>query len=305
MSESRSPVPSMKALLAFEAVMRLGSITAAAAELGSTQPAISQRVRSLEDALGLPLFDRDGRRVLPTRAGRRYYDEVGEAVLDITRASRRLRSRAQARGRELVIAAHFGLVHLWLLPRLARLESAFPATRFDVVPVDQDGSPEMMSADLTIRFGALDERAENEQPLFEEAVYPVCSPGFGDRYALCGTVTAAELAATPLLHMDHEDPRWLDWHRWCELAGLPSPGHPPRFRYNNYPLLLNAAVEGEGLALGWDELVRPLVREGTLMPLNPVIRRSSRGYLLGARNPDAASVAPVVDWLRREGGASD
>ncbi|HYW75143.1 MAG TPA: LysR substrate-binding domain-containing protein [Gammaproteobacteria bacterium] len=304
MHHHQASIPSLYGLLAFDAVVRLGSVTDAARELDATQPAISQRLRTLEEVVGIPLFVRSGRRLQPTRAGRRYHDAISDAVIDLMRATRRLQSDARAQGRELTIAAHFGVARLWLLPRMPRLESGFPGTRFEVLPVDVDDSAQMRDADITIRFGDLDARGSNESPLFGERVYPVCSPGFADAQGLKGTITSEQLARVPLLHMDYEDPRWMDWRRWCQLAGLTWPERMPRFPHNNYPLVLNAAIEGQGLALGWQGLVDPLVEEGTLLALAPAVERRSSGYVLGARQPLAAAIAPVMKWILREGAAT-
>ncbi len=294
------PAPPLKSLAAFEATVRLQSMTAAARELGTTQPAISQRIRQLEDTLGLPLFDRGGRQLHPTRDGLAYHEEVAGALRRIRGATRRLRARATARGRELTIAVHFGFAHLWLLPRLARLEAAFPGTAFEVLPVDSAPREAVPGADLTVRFGTFAEREPHEHPLFPEAVQPVCSPAFGRRHALAGMLASESPTRLPLLHMDDRDPRWLDWPRWSERAGLAIPPGAPRFRYNNYPLLLNAAIEGSGLALGWRGLIDALTAEGTLVELAPVVERPERGYLLGAPDEESAAVAPIVDWFLRD-----
>lgn len=298
MNEDRH-LPSLKAIAAFEATARLGSMTAAARELDSTQPAVSQRIRSLEEVLGVPLFDRTTRRLRPTRNGQEYYDDVSAALRRIVGATRRVQSRAHARHRDLMVAVHFGFAHRWLLPRMSRLEAAFPGTQFEVFPVDRDDGAEMASADLSIRFGRFDQQQDNEWPLFHEKVFPVCSPQCAARFNLNRNVDAESIARVPLLHMDDRNTRWLDWSRWCDLAGIEMPARSSRFHYNNYPLVLNAAVEGSGLALGWSGLVESMIEEGTLVSLGPVIERPERGYILGARNPDSALVAAAVDWFRR------
>ena len=287
----------MKALLAFEMVMRLGSMTAAAHELGSTQPAISQRIRALEETVGVPLFERHGSRLQATFEGKRFHVDTRNAIRDIATATQRLQTQALNQKPELTIAAHFGVAHLWLLPLLPALEAALPSTRFEVIPVDQDNAPAMDSADLTIRFGQLDGLANNDYPLFTEIVYPVCSPAFAARHRLNHQLPAQSVPQLPLLHMDHQDPRWLDWYRWCDMACLPQPQHPPRFAYNNYPLLLNAASNGAGIALGWQTLVDPMIRAGALLRLDPVVQRNKYGYLLSVRHPERATIARVVQWL--------
>lgn len=305
MNDSTPREPSLKALAAFEATARLGSMTAAARELASSQPAVSQRIRALEEQLGVPLFNRSTRRLRMTRDGEAYYEEIAGPLRRIHGASRRLQSRAHARHRELVIAAHFGFAHRWLLVRLPRLESAFPGTRFEIFPVDRDDAPEMASADLSIRFGPFAALREHEWPLFPESVYPVCSPACHERLGLGAVLDAAALARAPLLHMDDREARWTNWHEWCEQAGLEAPARATRFNYNNYPLLLNAAVEGNGLALGWAGLVESMLEEGTLVRLGPTVECSDRGYILAARHPDRSVIAPVIDWFRRQTGGAD
>lgn len=300
MHDDVTPLPSLKALMAFEATARLGSMTAAARELGTTQPAVSQRIRALEEQLGLPLFHRAARRLRLTRDGESFHGEIASAVHRIRGASRRLQSRAHARHRELTIVAHFGFAHRWLLPRLDRLESAFPGTRFEILPADRDELPEAIGADLSIRFGRFEPHARDEWPLFHEAVFPVCSPACRARHELGTAIDENALERVPLLHMDERDTRWLNWHRWSEQAGLEPPAPATRFNYNNYPLLLNAAADGSGLALGWAGLVESMIEEGTLVRLGPVVEQRDRGYILAARHPDSATVAPVVDWFRRQ-----
>jgi len=296
-------LPSLKAVAAFEATARLGSMTAAARELRSTQPAISQRIRALEDTLGLPLFDRTAGRLRLTRSGLEYQEQIAASLRRIIGATRRLQSRAHARHRDVMLAVSFGFAHRWLLPRMGRLESAFPGTQFEVFPVDREDSPEMTGADLTIRFGWLARLDAREWPLFGETVFPVCSPGCARDYDIGEELDAPALAGMPMLHLDHRDARWLDWSRWCGLAGLDPPVRLSRFHYNNYPLLLNAAVEGRGVALGWAGLVESMIEEGTLIRLGPVVERSDFGYMLGARNPGSAIISAVVDWFRRESDA--
>jgi len=296
-------MPSLKALTAFETTVRLGSMTAAARELGSTQPAVSQRIRTLEDQLGVPLFDRSTRRMRLTRDGEAFHEEIAGPLQRIHGAARRLQSRAHARHREVAIAANFGFSHRWLLARLPRLESAFPGTHFEIFPVDRDDAREMTSADLAIRFGAFAELRTDEWPLIPESVSPVCSPDFRARLALGDELAADDLQRTPLLHMDQHEPRWMDWREWSERTGLDVPVRSTRFNYNNYPLLLSAATEGRGLALGWAGLVESMIREGTLVALGPTVRREDRGYILAARHPGSAILSPIVDWFRRETAA--
>lgn len=292
-------LPTIKMLEAFAACVQTGSISAAARKLDASQPALSQRLRALEDLLGCVLFARGANRLVLTEGGRAYYQEVAPLLDALRAATAAARARARQRRLPLTVAAHFGFAHLVLLPLLDELGAAFPALDFQVVPDDDDASPTMRAADLTIRCAGFADAGEHERPLYHEEVFPVCSPGFAERYGLSRTLDTGQLYNVPVLHMDYHDRRWLDWSRWCDHAGLTLPQHRQRFAYRNYPLLLAAAERGEGLCLGWAVLVREALARGRLLALGPAVRHTGRGYLIGARRGDSAVVGAVRDWFRR------
>lgn len=290
--------PTLAALKAFEATVRCQSMTRAAAELDTTQPAVSQRIRHLEDAVGVALLDRARRRARPTPSGQEFYDNIVGALGELNAATRQLKTHAQRYRNDVRIAAHFGFAHQWLLPRFRELQSAFPETHFEILPVDQDSSDEMAGADIRIVFAAAASGDTGDRLLMREIVYPVCSPELAARYSLNGSMpSGARLDALPLLHMDQRDSRWLDWPRWLELAGRARPARPVRFPYHNYPLMLNAAMRGEGIALGWHGLVEDLIRSGELVALTPQVQRPERGYVASSSRSHNTVIRRVLDWL--------
>lgn len=179
MADTDDALPSLKALIAFETTLRLGSLTAAARALGATQPAISQRIRGLEGQVGLVLFERSGAGLAPTREALRYYDEIAPALKRLTGATRELRARARSTRPRVLIAANFGFAHLWLLPRLARLEAAFPRVDIEVLAVDRDDQDHL--ADIAIHC---DRESEPGDLFTPEEVFPVCSPAFAAAHGL-------------------------------------------------------------------------------------------------------------------------
>jgi DNA-binding transcriptional LysR family regulator len=293
--------PSLKALHAFEATIRLGSMTAAAREIGTSQPAVSQRIRHLEKVLGTPLIVRGVKRAVPSPAGRAYYDEVAGPLHRIQAATRTHRAQAASQGQRVVIAANFGFAHLWLLPRLEELEARFPEITFEILPMDGDTAYDSSRADILIRFGNFDATGAHEFPLLAERVYPVSAPAIVARFGLGGRLDASAVSEVPLLHMDTGDPRWLDWPRWCQLAGLPA-SPPGRFFYRNYPLLMRAVADGAGVALVWAGLDQDL--DARLHRLQPVVERPDWGYILSAANHRSATVGPIVAWIQRACQAS-
>lgn len=291
-------LPSSRTLLAFEAVIRLGTVTAAAEEMGSSQPAVSQLLKALEDALGVPLFDRSGRVLVPTQQALKLYDTVAASFRDIAREVESIRVTQTEQTVE--IGANFGFAHLWLLPRLGDLKAAFPAVRFMVLSGDRDDDPEVRRCDLTIRFGRNAKLMADEAQLCTERVLPVCSPALLSRDESGGGNAGHDmLERQPLLRMDENDPRWLNWDMWFRMTGRKIPGGRPNVLYNNYPLLINAAMAGEGVALGWECLVADLVASGRLVCVGPTVERKDHAYILHRNNSASPIVREVADWIER------
>jgi DNA-binding transcriptional LysR family regulator len=292
-------LPPLKALIAFEATVRLGSMTAAARELGISQPAVSQRLRVLEEQIGAPLTQRSGQKVVATAVGESLFNDIADSVREVEAAVHRARQLAHNPEARLTLTAHFGFTYQWLLPRLPQLEAAFPGVRFEVIPEDDEQRLAGQRADISFTFGQLDGRSRYERLLIPEVVFAVCSPALAERLGLGATLDPAAFAQLPLLHKDVGDARWLDWRQWCRLAGFaPPPRH--RFSYSNYPLLLGAAEAGQGIALGWIGLHDEALAAGRLVALQPAVRRKDYGYILRAQYPQTALVAQVLRWLEAE-----
>jgi DNA-binding transcriptional LysR family regulator len=289
----------MRSLIAFEATARLGSMTAAADEERATQPAISQRIRALEETLGMPLFDRQGGRLTLTAQGERFHQDIAQGLKDIRAACDQVVRESRHPSPAIVVAAGSGFTHLWLLPLVPALERAFPDRTFRLMPVDRPDDPELQAADIAIRFGphAPQDRA---RLVISEAVFPVCSPEYAVRHGLSGVLTSADLERVTLLHLDSRDSRWLNWAQWCRLAGLEPTPREDVFAYHNYALLLNAALAGEGVVLGWSPLVEEDLTNGRLVALGPRVTRRDYGYWLSTKHHRSALVDPVGDWLIAE-----
>lgn len=290
-------LPPLNALVAFEAVVRLGTITAAAAELGTTQPAVSQRIRTLEEALGTSLFRREGRNLKPSGRAVRFYDDVAAALASIAEASEALKPDRTA-APPIVISAPFGFAHLWLAPLLPALEEAFPSIEVMVRAEDDPKFKPARWPDLEIRFGPSTGYATGVRFLMHEIVQPVCSPAFAEGHGLSPEMATAEvLKSLPLLHLDEEDPRWCNWPRWFAANGIANFRPTPRLYYNNYPLLEQAAVDGKGIALGWHGLVDPQLAAGRLTAVGNVFFRREWGYLLHVGSPSSVAVAAIAKWI--------
>jgi putative choline sulfate-utilization transcription factor len=270
-------LPPLQSLVYFEAAVRHLSFTAAAQELGTSQPAVSQRIGLLEEDLGVPLFKREHRGVSLTADGAQLFSAVRDSLAGIGDAAAKIRAR---RSRQvLTVATDFGFAAYWLMPRLAALQALVPNLDVRIVttqnPFDIRGEP----VDIAIAFGTGQWPGCSAQRLFPEIVLPVCSPRFLAHHGLTGN--AAELLHLPLLHLESTEPqRWLGWDSWFALQGLHSTGESRDLTLNNYPLVIQAATAGQGVALGWVPLVDELVRSGQLVPACQPPSRTGNGYFL-------------------------
>ena len=292
-------LPPMQALSAFESAARLASFTAAARELGATQPAVSQRIVQLETELGAPLFERGPRGVTLTGDGERLYEAVRRSLDAIRVATADIRAR-RASG-ALTLLTDYGFATYWLMPRLSRLKEAMPDVSVKIVTSQQGFDPQRDHADIAIAFGEGDWSPCTSTRLFAEEVTPVCSPKFAAAHPRIANAT--DLAQLPLLHLQPTDPeRWLAWDSWFAAQGIAHAGSGTSMSFNSYVLVIHAALMNEGVALGWTPLVDELVASGQLVRLidTPVV--TPRGYFLVCppARPEAAAVPQFRRWLQGE-----
>ncbi|KGW82600.1 bacterial regulatory helix-turn-helix, lysR family protein [Burkholderia pseudomallei MSHR456] len=288
-------LPPMQTLSAFEAAARLASFTAAARELGSTQPAVSQRVVQLEEDLGTPLFERGRRGVTLTEDGARLFAAVRQSLDALRAATADIRSR-RANG-TFTLVTDFGFATYWLMPRLDDLKRAMPGVYVRVV-TSQDIDPQREHADVAILFGAGDWPGCTSTRLFQEHVTPVCSPAF--RTAHADIARPADLLRAPLLHVQPTRPeRWLAWRDWFDAHGLAAPPEPHGLTFNSYSLVIQAALMNQGVALGWAPLVDTPIAAGQLVRLVDAPVVTPRGYylVLPPARPEARAVPLFRRWL--------
>ncbi|BCF90389.1 MULTISPECIES: choline sulfate utilization transcriptional regulator [Paraburkholderia] len=287
-------LPPMQTLSAFESAARLASFTAAARELGSTQPAVSQRIVQLEEDLGAPLFERGHRGVTLTPEGALLYEAVRSGLDTIREATSDIRAR-RATG-ALTILTDAGFATYWLMPRLARLKASMPGVNVKIVTSQLGYDPHRDHADIAIAFGDGHWPPCTSTRLFAEAVTPICSPAFRDLHA--SVSVAADLAALPLLHVQPTDPeRWLAWNTWFAAQGLQAPEDSQGMMFNSYSLVVQAALMGQGVALGWTPLTDELIASGLLVRLLDTPVTTERGYYLVC--PPARPAPAAVPLFRR------
>ncbi len=288
----RRYLPSVPALLAFEACARLGSATQAATELSLTQSAISRQIKALEGQLGVQLMARQGRRLTLTQAGTEYVRDVREILSRLAQASVNAATQAQSGVLTLAILPAFGM-H-WLAPRLSDFAQAHREVTVNLStrlhPFALGPSP----FDAAIHFGHEDWPGVHYLPLMPETVVPVCAP------SLAGAPFAvpADLLRHPLLHLETR-PR--AWARWFEAVG--HPGEPPHgMMFDQFATMAQAAVHGLGIALLPTFVAAPYLKNGQLVLASDKTTESIGSYYLVW--PDDRPTPPALEafcaWLKTQ-----
>lgn len=300
---SRDSLPQLQSLVFFESAARLLNFTAAAEELGTTQPAVSHRVRKMEESLGIPLFRRLHRGVVLTDEGQRMYETVRDSLEAIRLTTTQV---SAARSHEtLTLVTDFGFAKFWLMPRLPALKASLPGLQLRILTSQSEFDPRSDEADVAILFGHGNWSGSCSTQLFGEQVVPVCSPVL---LARCGPLSGPEnLFCVPLLHLEGaESGRWLDWDDWFREQGSAQRNRVPNLGFNDYSLVIQAALAGQGVALGWTPLVDDLLRDGQLVVAMDKPVRTGRGYHLITPNRKNLSGSRLRfhEWIVGECGGN-
>lgn len=290
-------LPPLRLLTVFEAVIRCGSVQRAAAELNVTQPAVSLALRHLEDHVGARLLDRSTRPATRTEAGRILENAVTEGLGRIADAIDHI-GRMQATEESTTVACSVGVATYWLMPRLARFSAEHPLASVNVMTTQQ-GAPRLNpTIDLAIRYGDGKWTDGVVQKLFDERVVPVCSHVYRDRLA----EQAIPLDRATLLHVNADDPAWIGWPKYLKSLKLPDARTPGR-RFTNYVQATQAALDGQGVMLGWESITGDLVQEGRLVELEtaPLVPPDAFYLVSTPAIAERASARLLGEWLMAGG----
>jgi LysR family transcriptional regulator, glycine cleavage system transcriptional activator len=298
--------PGLGSLRTLDAAARHLSFTKAADELGVTPGAVSVQIRAIEDRLGTRLFWRTSRAVSLTRAGETMALAAREALEVVARAVDRVGPAGGDR-RVLAVSVSLAFAAKWLVPRLDRFRRLHPGldVRLDVTDRLADFARE--EVDVAVRFGPGAYPGLRADRLFdEEEVFPVCDPRL--REGTPPLRRPADLRHHTLIHLDWQaqDGSWPDWRTWLLAAGVPEVDAAAGVRFRETALVIQAAIEGQGVALGNTSLVADDLAAGRLVrPFDLALKGSPRfAYHLVA--PRAAADRPAVAafraWILEESG---
>lgn len=289
---ARRYLPSIPSLLALEAVARLGTASAAAAELNLTQGAVSRQLQVLEGQLGVPLLIRDKHRLRLTPAAQDFVTEARRALSTLASASLSLRANPTGGSLNLAILPAFG-IH-WLAPRLARFARQHPEVTVNLSTRLKPFDFEATNFDAAIHYGRQDWPHVNYLKLMDEDLLAVAAPAL-----LPHPLTqAADILHLPLLQLDS---RPGDWSRWLTHHGAP-PQRPPAMLFDQFATMSQAAIHGLGAALVPTYLLDRDLAEGRLVPVfGPPIPALGAYYLTYPSSaPPRAPLASFITWLASE-----
>ena len=295
-------LPALNALRAFEVAARYLSFREAAGELNVTPAAVSQQVRGLERQLGIALFHRRVRSLELTAAGRAALPHLSEGF-------ERLMAGVEAMGLAerldfLTVSVPPSFGARWLVPRLERLRIAHPEFEVRIDAKDALANFAGDGVDVAIRYGRGDDASLVVEPLMAVKVFPVCSPALLARRAVPTHPT--DLADWTLLHSSWTETagREPSWRMWLRAAGADGVDPEPGPRFSNEAMLVEAALAGQGMALGNDALVGGELAAGRLVrPFPPaVFEQTEFGYhvVYPERHRATPKVRAFRDWLFEE-----
>ena len=296
----KSRLPPLEPLIAFEAAARLLSFTRAGEELHLTQAAISQQIRSLEQKLQLKLFTRSHRAVQLTNEGREYQHTVATILRQLAGATLDIQNVEIAQ--QLVIGCDQSFASHWLCPRLNELKTLLPGVSLRIISSDEDAECLASDVQLSILHGDGDWPGFNSRVLFTEEVFPVCSPEYDQRRARDDW--AAWLLRSQLIDLADSHWNWMNWRLWLGGYGIDEPLGNRLLQINSYPLVIEAACDGHGVALGWRYLVDDMINDGRLV--RPIDRSlvTEHGYYLIWRESvlQQHSAVKFSHWLKQHFG---
>ena len=289
-------LPSISALLAFEAAARLGSATQAATELSLTQSAVSRQIKTLEAQLDMALFDRQGRQLVLTPAGQDYVVQVRDILNRLAQASLAARTNPSGGSLDLSILPAFGM-H-WLAPRLSDFAKAHPEVTVNLSTRLRPFAFAGSRFDAAIHFGHEDWPGVHYLPLMPERVVPVCAPDLPG--APVGD--AAEMLGLTLLHLETRPRGWV---RWLQALGVDSTP-PPGMMFDQFSTMAQAAIHGLGVALLPTFFADPYLRDGKLMLAAPQTSQSIGSYYLvwPDDRQETAALASFRRWLAKQAESS-
>ena len=302
MLKKRVSLPPLDYFVAFEAAAKTGSFARASDELFISETAISRKVRLLEQHYNVSLFTRGHRSITLTDHGADLLSSVTKSLNILRDATKDMMALDDTN--TVTLAATNSVAALWLMPRLTEFNRDNDRVKIMLVSSDSDSECLSDRMDLSILRGEGRWPGFDARLLFGETVFPVCAPSY-----LATHPEAADFAHLPsldLIEVDSSHTEWMNWRNWLDRQGRSDESLDRGAFFNTYPLAIQAAVDGLGVALGWGHLVDRLLASGALVrPLGDRQVRTKSGYYLlnNSKKPAFPAQEIVEAWLMEESAA--
>jgi LysR family glycine cleavage system transcriptional activator len=293
----RRSLPSANAIFVFEAAARSLSFTGAAVELNVTQSAVSRMIARLEAHIDTKLFIRSATGIELTDDGRQLYHAVTGSFQHIEMAIEAIRAR-HGDGGVVTLSLSSAFAMHWFMPRLDRFQARFPLIdlRFQLVRGEPIGPVE--DVDFAVRYNLPEDADHRSWPLMAEKILPVCSPAY---LAEHGSLDSCrDLGRHTLVHLSGSTR--IPWHRYLAAFNYPAPTGSRSLTFSDYSLVIQAAISGRGISLGWWHVVAHELLQKELVPAASQVLETGKNYYLvsSMRRPLRNAAVLVRDWLLAE-----
>ncbi|WP_247748322.1 LysR substrate-binding domain-containing protein [Ruegeria sp. R13_0] len=281
--------------MVFDAAAKHRSFTKAAEALNMHQPAVSSAIKNLEEALGVILFVRGHRSVELTTAGNRLYTDVSKALGDVEESVMAVRQMGQ--DDHVTLNSSTAFSHYWMMPRVVKLHEKHPDIDLRLQNSDREPNLDMENISLGIRLGDGKWPDCHSAKLADEVIMPVANPRVFT--AAKNLKSIPNLMNERLIHLEEPIRERPTWSHWFAHHGIKDRVFVSGMRLNDYALVLQAAISGEGFAFGWEHIVRDMVRSGTLLAKHEWGWRTGNGiFLVWSKNkPLVKQAVQVRDWI--------
>ena len=288
---------SNKSLLAFHIAAKTSSFTRAAETLNVGQPAVSHAVKHLESIIDTTLFKRQHDGVKLTSEGEILAHHLNKGFGEIQQGLEALMIQNK---HEITLHISTSLASHWLMPRIAKFKHSHPDIQLRCITQDTDNEVQSSRFDLCIPLGQVSWDGFERYKFVDEVITPVCSPAY-----LKASQALTQIEHLPnhaFIHLEERYTPRLDWQQLFEDSNLNYRNSKADETFNDYSIVLQAAIEGQGVALGWKHLVSPLIQQGKLIaPLDLEIKTDHPFYILTPKNKTKnQSVTLLRNWLLAE-----
>ncbi|VVO74196.1 Glycine cleavage system transcriptional activator [Pseudomonas fluorescens] len=290
---SLKKLPPLSAIVAFDAVVRLGTFTRAASELHLTQSAVSKQIKRLELSLGTPLFERKGNDVILTSSGAVLYRAVTQSLQCIKEAVQQI---DDALAPSLSISASSGIASYLVIPMISRFRKSHAQIDVRVVGAQDRLNMKGGDTDFAIVYGDGRWKDLRAHRIAEEEIFAICTPEYRDKHSIrC----LADLSHSDLIELESNDPATLSTRQWMRQVGYEGPHKGSIIRVSSYDLAIKAALAGEGVALAWAEALPDELRTRQLCRVCDETLKTGLGEYITC--PAARELTPMAqtlwDWV--------